>query len=312
MKKLSISYYIVVSLFAVTTFIFFFISQKFDWLFFAIHFFAFLYIYEVISMHKYDELSSKFNKYYSDTREWKINARDAHFTEVSDLTSQLDALKSAHSQECVSIKKQSEQALESMKQKHEAETSNLKQAHLAEMNNLKQSHLAEIRSINQNHENEVILLRKSLREESEKFLQLQKAVDSSLGFADSSQFGVINRLQEAERIISDSIDSMDGIVYERYVGYKLKTEGWKSIEFTKASGDYGADIIGIDNEGVRSCVQCKRYKDTNTVGIKAVQEAVGGRTYYDCDRAYVCSPYGVSQEAWLFANKAGVIIKPIK
>jgi restriction system protein len=51
-------------------------------------------------------------------------------------------------------------------------------------------------------------------------------------------------------------------------------------------------------------VQAKRYQ--GTVGIKAVQEAVGAIKQYNCDRAMVVTNSYFSQEARTLANANGV------
>ena len=50
------------------------------------------------------------------------------------------------------------------------------------------------------------------------------------------------------------------------------------IEFTPATGDFGADCV--TDEGNRLAVQCKRY--SRPVGVKAVQEAQSAASYYHC------------------------------
>ena len=58
----------------------------------------------------------------------------------------------------------------------------------------------------------------------------------------------------------------------------LEDHGFKSVEVTRGSGDYGVDVLA-EKEGVTYAVQCKRYD--GPVGVKAVQEAYAGRDYYD-------------------------------
>jgi restriction system protein len=72
---------------------------------------------------------------------------------------------------------------------------------------------------------------------------------------------------------------MDGKTFEKYLKVFFEKLGYK-MERTKYIGDYGADLIATNN-GVKMVIQAKRGK--NKVGIKAVQEAVASKGYYNCD-----------------------------
>lgn len=79
------------------------------------------------------------------------------------------------------------------------------------------------------------------------------------------------------RQLSD-MDEMEGTDFEVFCARLLKQRGFDEIELTKASGDYGIDILA-QKEGVTYAIQCKRYNEP--VGVKAIQEAYAGRDYYD-------------------------------
>ena len=74
-------------------------------------------------------------------------------------------------------------------------------------------------------------------------------------------------------------DDMDGGEFELYCADLLEKGGFTDVEVTKASHDYGVDILA-EKDGVSYAFQCKCY--TEPVGIKAVQEIYAGRDYYDC------------------------------
>lgn len=74
------------------------------------------------------------------------------------------------------------------------------------------------------------------------------------------------------------MDDMEGHDFEYFCADLLKESGFLEVEVTKGSGDYGIDILA-EKDGVTYAVQCKCY--TDTVGVKAVQEAYAGRDYYD-------------------------------
>ena len=77
---------------------------------------------------------------------------------------------------------------------------------------------------------------------------------------------------------------MDGHKYEHAVAQFLKHNGYSNVVVTRASGDYGADIIAT-KRGRKYAIQCKYY--SNPVGLKAVQEVVASKKHYRCSRAMV-------------------------
>jgi restriction system protein len=79
------------------------------------------------------------------------------------------------------------------------------------------------------------------------------------------------------------IDKMDGIQFEHYLKELFKSQGY-IVEVTKASGDFGADLI-LKSKEKKIVVQAKRY--TNNVGIKAVQEISAAMKYYNAHECWV-------------------------
>ena len=68
------------------------------------------------------------------------------------------------------------------------------------------------------------------------------------------------------------LDEMEGVEFEQYCAELLRNRGFIDVKLTKASGDFGVDILA-EKDGVTYAIQCKRYADP--VGVKAVQEACG-------------------------------------
>ena len=79
------------------------------------------------------------------------------------------------------------------------------------------------------------------------------------------------------------LDVLTGIEFEHFLVKIFEKMGYK-CEVTKASGDFGADLL-LNKVGVRTVVQAKRYDDK--VSPKAVQEAVAAIRQYDADDAMV-------------------------
>lgn len=103
----------------------------------------------------------------------------------------------------------------------------------------------------------------------------------------------------------EEIDTMSGTEFEDFMAEILHRSGVEVLELTKASGDFGADIIVL-HEGERTAVQCKRY--SRPIGVKAVQEAVSAKDYYKCTKAAVITNSTFTRQAAELAAESGVIL----
>ena len=92
--------------------------------------------------------------------------------------------------------------------------------------------------------------------------------------------------------------------YESYVGQVFSQRGFGNVQVMGGTGDFGADVLCTDNGGQRVCVQCKKY--TKPVGVSAVQEVIGARGFYGCQRAIVATTTGFTPAARQLAGKNGV------
>ncbi|MEJ7653921.1 MAG: restriction endonuclease [Chloroflexia bacterium] len=83
------------------------------------------------------------------------------------------------------------------------------------------------------------------------------------------------------------IEEMTGTEFERHMAAVLRRRGY-SVTITGASGDKGADLVVRRHKwSPLIVVQLKRYK--GSVGVAAVQQAFGARTYYRADEAWVAT-----------------------
>lgn len=98
------------------------------------------------------------------------------------------------------------------------------------------------------------------------------------------------------------IDRMDGVQFEHYLAALFKGMGYKT-EVTKASGDYGADLILVKNNE-KTVVQAKRYK--SNIGIKAVQEISSARLHYQATSAWVVTNSNFTKAAVELAQSNNV------
>lgn len=127
-------------------------------------------------------------------------------------------------------------------------------------------------------------------------------------FAGLTGIGVIieRRKKESPRAV---IRSGSPLGYEYYVAGYLRRHGYRRVEVTQASRDYGADVLARDRLGRRVCVQCKLYR--GSVGVKAVQEIVASKAYYGCNAAMVFTTGTYTQQARVLAKSNGVALKKL-
>jgi restriction system protein len=104
------------------------------------------------------------------------------------------------------------------------------------------------------------------------------------------------------------IDRMDGKTFEKYLKVFFEKLGYK-VERTRYIGDYGADLVATKN-GVKMVIQAKRYK--KKVGIRAVQEAVASKGYYNCDKAMVVTNSYFTDQAKTLASRNKVELRDRK
>lgn len=91
-----------------------------------------------------------------------------------------------------------------------------------------------------------------------------------------------------------NIEEMSGIEFEIFCQELLKNNSFHHVELTKASNDYGVDILAMKNCQLYA-IQCKKYK--SKVGIEAVRQVATGCTYYDQDIAVVLTNSTFSSQA---------------
>lgn len=95
------------------------------------------------------------------------------------------------------------------------------------------------------------------------------------------------------------IDHMSGKIFEKYLEVLFEKLGYR-VERTRYIGDYGADLVTA-KDGVKTVIQAKRYK--GKAGVKAIQEAVAAKGYYDCSKAMVVTNSFFTQQAIELARR---------
>ena len=95
------------------------------------------------------------------------------------------------------------------------------------------------------------------------------------------------------------IDAMSGAEFEAYVGGVLLHNGYL-VDFTKATGDFGVDLVARRGTDVVA-VQCKRR--IKPVGAAAVQQVVAGAVMYQCLSTMVISNQSFTSAAVALAER---------
>ena len=97
----------------------------------------------------------------------------------------------------------------------------------------------------------------------------------------------------------EEIDVMDGHDFEYYTAEMLKYDGFKSVEVTKGSGDFGVDVTAYKDDH-KWAFQCKRY--SKNLGLKPIQEVYAGAKRYNADKAVVFTNVYFTSNAQSLAN----------
>ena len=101
-----------------------------------------------------------------------------------------------------------------------------------------------------------------------------------------------------------AVDEMAGVDFEHYVAAVLRGVGY-TVEVTKASGDFGVDLIAT-KDGVRTAVQCKRQ--ARAVNGSAVQQVVAGAAVHDCTATMVVTNHRYTPAAERLAEVHGCLL----
>ncbi len=81
------------------------------------------------------------------------------------------------------------------------------------------------------------------------------------------------------------LDYATGENFERYLLAFFESQGYRG-HLTDKSHDYGADLV-LHKDGRTTVVQAKRYR--GRVGVAAVQQVVGAKSYYKADDMIVAT-----------------------
>lgn len=119
----------------------------------------------------------------------------------------------------------------------------------------------------------------------------------------------LNKIEPYNSIDNNEFDNkielLDGFEFEKYSKALLERNGYTNVKVTKASGDYGADVIAV-KDGVKYAIQCKKY--SSYVGVTAVQEVIASKSVYNCHVAVVFTNSSFTPNAIELAEKNNVLL----
>lgn len=101
------------------------------------------------------------------------------------------------------------------------------------------------------------------------------------------------------------VDTMTGVEFERYcINLLVKTGRFNRAQMTDVTNDYGADIVAVDNEGIRWVFQCKRY--SSNLNNRPIQEVIASMAHYKATKAAVITNSWFTDNAKVLGRENGV------
>lgn len=90
------------------------------------------------------------------------------------------------------------------------------------------------------------------------------------------------RIHQAQHI--GDLLTVSGSEFEAIVADLFRAIGYHEVERIGGSGDLGVDLTGVDRDGQRVIVQCKRYGIGQKIGSPAIQSLMGTVVNHGADR----------------------------
>lgn len=111
----------------------------------------------------------------------------------------------------------------------------------------------------------------------------------------------IGILDEIKQGIPSRFEKMNPFHFEKFIGELFNDIGYQT-EVTKATGDFGADVLLV-KDNIKTAVQVKRYSRENLVGVGEINQIIGGREYYRCDKAIIVTTSTFTKAAKKIAER---------
>ena len=151
-------------------------------------------------------------------------------------------------------------------------------------------------------ENELSVLNTEYLQKKDDLMYLKKEIEK----LNSYKTNMIYSLESEEKKNNlEYIDHLEGLEFEEYIKQLLIKLNYKNVKKTKASGDFGVDILA-EKDGITYAIQCKNY--SSPLSNKCIQEAYSGKQYYNCHVGLVVTNSYFTQHAKELAQKNGIIL----
>ncbi len=100
----------------------------------------------------------------------------------------------------------------------------------------------------------------------------------------------------------------DSIAFEHATGTILAAHGYGNVEHMGASGDRGADLRCVDQQGRHLIVQCKRYSPGHKVGSADMQKFIGAVKIHKVSYGLFVTTSEYTKEAVALATQNNIVI----
>lgn len=125
-----------------------------------------------------------------------------------------------------------------------------------------------------------------------------------------------NQKREARRHVQQAqqlgqLLTVSGSEFEDIVADLFRALGYRDMIRIGGSGDLGVDLMGIDPDGLRVIVQCKRYGRGQKIGSPAVQNLMGAVVNQGADKGVFVTTSTFTAPAIQAANSGRVAVELI-
>lgn len=101
-------------------------------------------------------------------------------------------------------------------------------------------------------------------------------------------FGKKNEVRYTYRDVINVTRNMDSRKFEIFCAELFKYSGFKNVKVTKATNDYGRDIIMQDKNNKTVYVECKHY-NSSVVGREICQKLLGSMAMFGVEKGIIIS-----------------------
>jgi hypothetical protein len=117
-------------------------------------------------------------------------------------------------------------------------------------------------------------------------------------------FSKTNIIEILESAIPKRFQDFPPSDFEDFIAQVFKDNGYE-VQQTSYSGDFGADLI-LEKDKSRIAVQVKKYSAENKVGVKDINQLIGGQRYYNCDDALIITTSSFTKSGSELASKTNL------